>query len=304
MGVTLLENPHAYAAQVSRWVFARIPPFDPAGGRMTNHAERKGAEPTHGTVRRTRGVPKLRPPPQRGSVMRAICLVAIPVLLAVSLSACTPAQVRLPEGFGANAVTYDVSGHSPRRFNEPVRFGPYSALEMREGSTFAWSASLGTLGVSRTTRPYAYTLTADGLSPVEVQCRMRAWTAGAGRESQRTTVDMTALAGPLLACGLRADGHDAQLLEVAREGNRLHGRLLAPWGREYTVRSLHDYEGSAITGMVPTGYAIADGGSTVAVVDVLNHGRVHLERALDDNQGAYFAAAAAALLLLDPELGG
>lgn len=235
--------------------------------------------------------------------MRAIFVAAIPALLAVSLSACTPAQVRMPEGFGPNAVAYDVSGHSPRRFNEPVRFGPYSAQEMREGLTFAWRVPLGALDVGRTAKPYAYTLMAHGLPPVEVQCRTRAWTAGAGRESQRATVDLTALAGPLLACGLQMDGHDAQLLEVARQGGRLQGRLSAPWGREYAVRGLNGYEGSAIAGMEPTGYAITDGGSTIAVVDVLNGGRVHLDRALEDNQRMYFAATAAALLLLDPALG-
>jgi len=240
---------------------------------------------------------------ERGFIMRSIRLAAIPVLLAVSLSACAPAQLRLPEGFGGNAVAYDVSGHSPRRFTEPLRFGPYSATEMREGSTFAWQVPLGALDVGRTSRRYAYTLAAGGTPPVEVQCRARAWTLGAGKESQRTTVDVTALAGPLLACGLRADGHEAQMLEVAREGARLQGRLATPWGSEYAVRDLHGYEGSPIEGMTPTGYAIADGGNTLAVVDVLNRGRVHFDRALDDHQRAYFAAAAAALLLLDPELG-
>lgn len=235
--------------------------------------------------------------------MHAIRLALIPALSVVALSACAPAQVRMPEGFGARAVAYEVSGHSPRRFNQPVRFGPYSAQEMREGSTFAWSVSLNTLGLGRTVKPYAYTLTAPGQAPVEVQCRTRAWTAGVGRESQRATADLTALAGPLLACGLRADGRDPQLLEVARRGGQLQGRLTAPWGREYAVRDLHGYEGTPITGMEPTGYAIADGNRTLAVVDVLNGGRVHLDRTLADDQRAYFAASAAALLLLDPALG-
>ncbi len=235
--------------------------------------------------------------------MRVNCIAAALLLLAVPLSACTTAQVRLPEDFGANAVAHEVSGHSPRRFNEPLRFGPYSTLGMREGSTFSWSLPLGALDVDRTSKPYAYTLTAQGLPPVEVQCRTRAWTAGAGRESRRTTVDLTALAGPLLACGLQMEGSDAQLLEVARQGSRLEGRLLAPWGREYVIRGLNAYEGSPITAMTPTGYAIADGGTTIAVVGVLNHGRVYLDRSLDDGRRAYFAAAAAALLLLDPELG-
>jgi hypothetical protein len=235
--------------------------------------------------------------------MHAIRLVMTFPLLAVALSACSPAQLRLPEGFGAQATASEVCGHSPRRFNQPVRFGPYSAQAMREGSTFAWSVSLNTLDVGRTARPYAYTLIAPGQAPVEVQCRTRAWTAGVGRESQRTTADLTALAGPLLACGLRPDGHDPQLLEVARRGGQLQGRLMAPWGREYAVRDLHGYEGTPIVGMEPAGYAIADGSRTLAVVDVLNGGRVHLDRTLADDQRAYFAASAAALLLLDPALG-
>lgn len=236
--------------------------------------------------------------------MRTILLAAVSLLLVVPLSACTTAQLRMPEGFSADAVAYEVSGHSPRRFNEPVRFGPYSALEMREGWTFSWGLPLAAVDIGRSSKPYAYTMVARGLPPVEVQCSSRAWTAGAGRQSRRTTVDLTVMAGPLLACGLQVDDYDVQLLEVARQGGRMHGRLQAPWGREYVVRGLNAYEGTPIASMEPTGYAIADGGTTLAVVDVLNKGRVHLDPSLDDDQRVYFAAAAAALLLLDPELGG
>ena len=99
---------------------------------------------------------------------------------------------------------------------------------------------------------------------------------------------------PLLACGLRLDGQAPQPLEVVREGRHLHGRLLAPWGREYAVRGLNGYEGTAVTSTGPTGYAISDGGTTLAVVDVLNGGRVHLEPTLDAEQRVYFAAHARA----------
>ena len=237
--------------------------------------------------------------------MRATSLAAI-VLLPVLplLSACTTAQMRMPEDFGADTVAYEVSGHSPRRFNEPVRFGPYSALEMQEGSTFAWAVPLPGFDVGRTSKPYAYTLVARDLPPVQVQCLTRAWTAGSGRESRRATVDLTALSGPLLVCGLQLDGEAAQPLEIVRKGRHLEGRLLAPWGGEYSVRGLNGSEGTPITATAPTGYAIVDGTTTLAVVDALNGGRVHMVRALDDEQRVYFAASAAALLLLDPELGG
>ncbi len=230
--------------------------------------------------------------------------IAAAALFAAVLPACSTAQLRMPEDFGTDASAHEVSGHSPRRFNEPVRFGPYSALEMREGSTFSWSLPVAALDVGRTSKPYAYTLVARGLPPVEVQCLSRAWTVGYGDESQRTTADLTALAGPLLACGLRLDGQPAQSLEVAREGRHMQGRLQAPWGGQYAVHSLNAYQGTPITSTTPTGYAITDAaGTTVAVVDVLNRGRVHLGNGLNDDERVYLAATAAALLLLDPTLG-
>lgn len=230
----------------------------------------------------------------------------VPATLAsvvVSLAACTTAQLRMPDGFDAEAVAYEVSGHSPRRFNEPVRFGPYSALEMKEGSTFAWTVPLPGFDLGSTRKPYAYTLVARDLPPVQVQCLTHAWTAAAGRPSRRATLDLTAVSGPLLACGLQLDGQAPQPLEVARQGRHLEGRLLAPWGHTYAVRGLNGYAGTPVTSTEPTGYAIVDGGTTLAVVDVLNGGRVHLARTLDDEQRVYFAATATALLLLDPALG-
>lgn len=235
--------------------------------------------------------------------MRITAPVAVCLLLLPLLPACTPAQMRMPDGFAADAVAYEVSGHSPRRFNQPVRFGPYSALRMREGSTFSWRVPLPAFDVGRTSRPYDYTMVARDQPPVEVQCRTQAWTVGRGDASGRLTVDVTALAGPLLACGLRMDGRPPQALEVMHEGDGLRGHLRSPWGSDYTVRAVYGYQGTPVSGMTPTGYAIADGGSALAVVDVVNGGRVHLDRRLDDEQRVYVAAAAAALLLLDPELG-
>ena len=230
--------------------------------------------------------------------MRITAPVAVCLLLLPLLPACTPAQMRMPDGFAADAVAYGVSGHSPRRFNQPVRFGPYSALRMREGSTFSWRVPLPAFDVGRTSRPYDYTMVARDQPPVEVQCRTQAWTVGRGDASGRLTVDVTALAGPLLACGL-----PPQALEVMHEGDGLRGHLRSPWGSDYTVRAVYGYQGTPVSGMTPTGYAIADGGSALAVVDVVNGGRVHLDRRLDDEQRVYVAAAAAALLLLDPEPG-
>ncbi|MFC5576916.1 hypothetical protein ACFPOA_02670 [Lysobacter niabensis] len=236
-------------------------------------------------------------PTESRSVPRARALT---VLLSIVLGACVPAQMRLPDGFAAQADSYEVSGHSPRRFNEPVRFGPYSALEMREGSTFAWAVPLGAADLGRRARPFAFTLVAREQAPVEVQCRARTWTF-AGDSDRSVELDLTALAGPMLACGLRFDDGAALPLELARDGTGFHGRLASPWG-EYTLRSVHGFAGSSIAASVPNGFEVARGQRPVALVDRLNAGRVHFDGGLPADERVYLAAAAAALLMLDEEV--
>ena len=74
-------------------------------------------------------------------------------LAAILLSACAPAQVKLPAGLEPSAIAHAVSGHSPRRFNQPIHFGPYSARRMHEGDTFQWEALMGRTALRGTERP-------------------------------------------------------------------------------------------------------------------------------------------------------
>ena len=235
--------------------------------------------------------------------VRRIALVAALLASSGLITGCATLQARLPDGFAAQAIDYPVTGHSPRRFNEPVRIGPYSALEMREGSTFSWSIPLGSAELRRTTKPYAFTLVAIGLPPVEVQCLTRSARAGTGSEAQRWEIDMTALDGPMMECGLRMDGMSPSGLQLARKGRGMAGTLDAPWGERYEISSLSHYEGSKWRSGTPTAYRIGNDGDTRVVVDVVNAGRVHLATSIDAEQRVYFAAAAASLLLLDPGLG-
>lgn len=222
---------------------------------------------------------------------------------ALATTSCSTLQAALPEGFATRATAYPVSGHSPRRFNEPVRFGPYSALQMREGATFSWTLPFAVADLKRTTKPVAFTLVARGEAPVEVQCLARASWVGIGSASRRLEVDVGALDGPMLDCGLRMDGESPQRLQLGRMGHRMSGTLEAPWGARYAVESLHGYAGSRWPAGTPTAYRVGLGDDTVAVVEVVNAGRVHLADGLDAGQRVYVAAAAASLLLLDPELG-
>lgn len=225
----------------------------------------------------------------------------------LALAACTPARLRMPDGFAAGAAAWPVSGHSPRRFGEPVRFGPYSALELQDGGTFSWALPVGQADFGRSERRYAFTLVAIGQPPVETQCRVRSLALGRdqvrGRVESRIELDMTGIEGPMLDCGLIHDDAAEPLpLQLARSGVRLHGRLVAPWGA-YGIRSLHGYESTPVSAYAPTGFEVVRDGRPLMVVDLIDAGRVYLDPAVDEAQRTYLAAAAAALLLLGDDAG-
>ncbi len=229
------------------------------------------------------------------------CLCA--AIAATLLAACAPAQVKLPTGFAGRAVVHAVDGFSPRRFNQPMFIGPFSARRLEDGDTFQWAQGTGRTSLLDSARAYAFTLTTAGAPPVEVQCQSRQSVLRHGDEDSMLELDLTAAEGPMLSCGLRLGGAGPVLpLELGARRNHLEGRLGSPWG-EFTLRSLHGLEGSAVTSMDATGFEFRRGGTPWMVVETINAGRVLLEPTADARQQAYLAAAATALLLLDADLG-
>ena len=238
--------------------------------------------------------------------MRQVILMSVMGAgLACLLAACAPVRLQMPEGFAAGAAAWPVSGHSPRSYGETLRFGPYSALEPEDGGTFSWAVPVGRIDIASSSRDYAFSLEAPGEMPVEVQCAVRSLAVGHdtvnGRVESRTELDLTALRGPVLGCGLRSvdvdDVADAMVLALARHGTQLHGRLESPWG-DHEVRSLHRYEGTSIPAYGVNGFEVLRDGKVVMVVDMLNAGHGHMADGVAAAQRSWLAAAAAALLLL------
>lgn len=213
------------------------------------------------------------------------------------------ARLRLPEGFDARAAPQAVSGLSPRRHGEPVRFGPYSALEMREGGRVGRDIPLGRSALRSLDQGWAYTEIALGQPPVQAQCRARSRAYVRGDAGAEFSVDLAALQGsPVLACGFRADGEHVLLFQLHRRGDRLDGDADGPGGA-YRIRSLHGLEGTPLRSGDPAGYEILKQERPVAVVDRLNAGSVAMDPALDAEEQVRLAALATALLLFDPAFG-
>jgi len=231
-------------------------------------------------------------------------LIPAVVVAAVVLAACTPAQVKLPAGFAERAVAHPVTGHSPRRFNQPIHFGPYSARRLHDGGTFRWELGSGRLALVDSERPYAFTLTTLGQPPVEVQCESRNARLRHGDEDSMLELDMTALQGPLLACGLQLGGAGPVMpLDLGWRRHRLEGVLGSPWG-PLQVRSIHGFAGSSVSSMDAAGFEVSKDGEPWMVVETINAGRVLLDPSTDLRRQVYLAAVATALLLLDADLDG
>lgn len=234
-----------------------------------------------------------RPPPHR------LLLGLLPVLVLV---ACTPARVRMPATPMPGASAHDVHGHSPRDWRQPLAFGPFRTAPVVDGGTFAWTESVEGTTLVESLRPYRFVLRAGDGPSVEVECR----TQKAVLVRPRSGFELDASAfnrDTRLECALHAPGHGTWLLTL--RGTR-DGRLSGELERGITllqVRSLHAYEGSGITSPEPLGYAIDDGEAPAMVVETINAGRVVLAATPKDRHPV-LAAAAAALLLFDPEMEG
>ncbi|MFN7135952.1 MAG: hypothetical protein ACK4MU_00245 [Thermomonas sp.] len=195
----------------------------------------------------------------------------LPLLLTalLPLAGCATTELAMPLGMAASTTRYPVSGLSPRRAGEPIRFGPFSALDMCEGSRFGWELPLPAAGLAHLRQRWAYPQVAPGQRPVESQCQARARMLRHADAHGALQLDLDGAAGrPVLACGFRLDDGRLLTLELQRDGHALQGRLHAPDG-DFEIHSLHALRGTP----------------------------------LDEGQRMGLAAAASALLLFDPEFG-
>lgn len=227
---------------------------------------------------------------------RVPSLIAVFALLPAAVAA-REATVRLPEGFAATPEVHAVEGFSPRRFRQPLVFGPYSARVQDGGDTAGGTMPLGRLDLREGERPHAFLLTTRGQPAIGVDCVGQAVRLVEEDEEGGWELDLTPASGPALECalGISADEPDRRLsLDVTGRGYA--GRVASPWG-ELRIASLHGYAGSRFTSPEPTGFVVSHEGRPQLVVDLLNRGRVLMDPALDPRQRAWLAAVAAALLL-------
>lgn len=208
-------------------------------------------------------------------------------LLVILLAACTTAQIDLPSD------AYTVEGANPRRWNQPLAFGPYRTATVNEGTTRSWLADLDIVQVGRADQGYRLTL-----NDVAVECHTEQLVIGRAG----FFVDASLGRSPLLVCGYERGG-SRSALALSRTGRTepsLRGELRVENGAAYEVRSLHRAAGGSLPSGEPFGYEIVRDGRRVAAIETINRGRVWIDPSVADRD-TLAAAAASLLLFRDPD---
>lgn len=215
---------------------------------------------------------------------------------ALLLSGCSTARMQLPTTLSA-VEAWQVTGANPRTWNRPLAFGPWETARVEERSTFSWGFEALGVTVTGARRPYELTVRGPSGAGRDVACLTREITLGRGT----LAAEVTGIVAPRLLCTIHGDGSTPASLLIGRHGGGLRGTLRTA-SASYSIESVHRLAGSRIPTGDPAGYEIVGDGSVAAAVEVVNRGRVWIA-APGGDQAPTLAAAAAALLLFDPEIG-
>lgn len=216
----------------------------------------------------------------------------------VFLTGCTIATMQLDPQLASSTEPLLVSGHNPRIWNRPLSFGAFRTEQVSEGGEWTWSTRILGADVGVSWQRYRLLLT-DGTDRVQTECKRRkVFIAKDGLE-----IDPSAGHLPVLQCAFRPEsGGDVWALTLKQSGPRFAGTFSSDTGESsYVVTSAHRAEGGLFDSAAPLGYVFENDGMTTAAVESANKGRVWIASG-DQSERLRNAAAAAALLLFDPEV--
>lgn len=214
------------------------------------------------------------------------------LLLLVLATGCQTAQMKVATPL-AGIDAMPVQGANPRRWNAPIRFGPWGTSEVHEGLTWNFGLPLLGLDLGYSFQPYRFVLASEAQS-VQAECVTR----DARVSRKGVSIDLARKRIPPLACGFRGLG-DGTLRLRTTLANKEEGDI--DFGQpRWSVRSVHHLEGARFQSGDPVGYEILAGDQVIAAVETINRGRVWVDPSLPAEERTRIAAVSTALLMYKP----
>lgn len=216
------------------------------------------------------------------------------LLMSAALTACTTAHMNVDAGLEARSDVYDLKGFNYRWLNDDIQMGPYQVTKVREGWQFSWGLEIDDAELMTAVRPVRFQVVDKELGAVQVECRQRSIEAG----WRGVVVDVSDIAHPRMRCGLQMPDRRHQLV-LSMKGQRFAGEI---HGTVFDIKSEHRLAGAAFDNMAPVGFVVNQGSRQAAAIELINDGRVWIQRDLPPETRMLLAAVSAALMFFQPEM--
>ncbi|HEV7922033.1 MAG TPA: hypothetical protein VGR02_14695 [Thermoanaerobaculia bacterium] len=244
--------------------------------------------------------------------------IALPALLLAACASTTTAHVGLPDAFTANAERVPMKRSAWTHSKSPLTIGSYKVVSFHDAKkTHVKSSNVvpiylpdptHTAATSKTTRQtITFVLNEAGQPRWDTECQVRehaeGFTSKIASGDVRSNRDMV--------CTFKgADGFWTMTTWGYHNGmqNSVKGELTdgtSTWELQ-PIYEIRGENGSGITLPVPIGFALKNGGETVAATDTVgsNQGSLLVSRNLEPQQKSIAAASLAAVLLQLEDRGG
>ena len=189
---------------------------------------------------------------------------------------------------------WSVQGSNPRRFDQPLSFGPFHSAKAKQAPAFGFGLKI--LGVSLQHQRQAQQLSlTDGDHWQHLECLAHSNQLG----YDGWQLDSSLGKSPVFACGIQGESSHSLVL-FSQWDNSFKGESLLS-DRLVKISSVHKMAGSNWPLMEPSGYLFSDVEGPVAQLESINAGRVWFRPGLPAAVQTELAALVAALLLFRPE---
>jgi len=230
-----------------------------------------------------------------------LCLVST-----TALAGCTAARVAFPEGSDSSGFEqYDVKGRRAfALFSGTFSFGPYM-VEWKRGAVFTRSSKhktmLGEEDTLTSSEEYTVSVSGGGKTSWEGVCKSEAEFIRETKKSKNTKTVSTQVIRNTLACNLKSSDkrNIAFSLIQDEQGLSLYSKKSGDFKLDksgFRIESTNQLQGSPLGSNTVSGYYIYESGRIVAVIEVMNDGRVYLAKGLEKDKTTVLAAVSAVLL--------
>lgn len=232
---------------------------------------------------------------------KTIIFLTFPLVSLLLFAGCRTAQVAFPAGTDKTAFTeYDVKGrNSFAIFSGKFSIGSNNVDWTRNAVKTSGSGIFSKENISTSKQDYTISISGPENISWNGKCAAKAEIESETKKvSKRTTETIKIVYSNTLSCSFLSSGRQTFQMNISQDSQMIMPKKTGTVKGEninFEIQDTHGLDGSWNMNNT-TGYYITDSGKPVAVVDMLNEGKVYIVPGLKKEKNSVIIAVSAALL--------